>query len=77
MGGKSSLPEAWLTREKQQLHDRWIARAEIHSRRVLEAFLEVPRELFVPVAMQTDAPSSSLALLMSYLVLLTMKPWPS
>ena len=55
MGGKSSLPEAWLTREKQQLHDRWVARAEIHSRRVLEAFLEVPRELFVPVAMQTES----------------------
>jgi protein-L-isoaspartate(D-aspartate) O-methyltransferase len=55
MGGKSSLPVEWLAQEKQQLHDRWVAGSEIHSRRILEAFLEVPREHFVPLAMQAES----------------------
>ena len=55
MGGKSSLPVEWLAQEKQQLHDRWVARSEIHSRRILETFLEVPREHFVPLAMQAES----------------------
>lgn len=55
MGGKSSLPVEWLAQEKQQLHDRWVAGSEIHSRRILETFLEVPREHFVPLAMQAES----------------------
>lgn len=55
MGGKASLPEEWLAREKQRLHNRWKSNGEIHSSRVLAAFLEVPRERFVPDAMQAEA----------------------
>ena len=55
MRKKSSLPEEWLMREKQQLHDHWVAGGEIRNRRVLDTFLEVPRELFVPEAMRAES----------------------
>ena len=55
MRKKSSLPEEWLMREQQQLHDHWVAGGEIRNRRVLDAFLEVPRELFVPEAMRAES----------------------